>query len=271
MPELPEVENARRCLLRAGLPGRTFKGADIGWARTVKRPDLEGFVLGLRDATVSDVFRKGKYILVPLQVEDATPTLIIHLGMSGGLSVEPASSPEPPMVRHRFALDDGRVMRFVDGRKFGKLWLVGDPAEVLPPLSPDPLEDGFTSEGLAASLSGKRAPIKALLLEQSVSAGIGNLYADESLYLAGIHPERSGANLSPGEVVRLRESIFQTLTDGVAIYDRAREELWPDAPRALTAWTIPRKEGESCPRCGAMMAVTCIRARATWFCPEYQV
>lgn len=175
------------------------------------------------------------------------------------------------MVRHRFALDDGRVMRFVDGRKFGKLWLVGDPAEVLPPLSPDPLEDGFTSEGLAASLSGKRAPIKALLLEQSVSAGIGNLYADESLYLAGIHPERSGADLSPGEVVRLRESIFQTLTDGVAIYDRAREELWPDAPRALTAWTIPRKEGESCPRCGAMMAVTRIRARTTWFCPEHQV
>ncbi len=271
MPELPEVENARRCLLRASLPGRTFKGADIGWAKTVKRPDLEGFVLGLRDATVSDVLRKGKYILVPLRVEDGTPTLIIHLGMSGGLSVDDASSPEPPLVRHRFPLDDGRVMRFVDGRKFGKLWLVNDPAKVLPSLSPDPLGDGFTAEGLEASLAGRRAPIKALLLEQSVSAGIGNLYADESLYLAGIHPERAGADLGPEEIARLRESIFQALTEGVAVYDRARDELWPNAPRALTAWTIPRKEGESCPRCGAEMAVTRVRARTTWFCPAHQI
>ena len=273
MPELPEVENARRCLLRAGLPGRSFKAADIKWARTVKRPDLEGFVLGLRDATVQDVRRRGKYILMPLRVEGqhSGPTFMLHLGMSGGLRVEPASKPEPPMVRHSFTLDDGQELRFVDGRKFGKLWLVDDPAEVLPPLSPDPLEEGFTVEALAESLAGRRAPIKALLLEQSVSAGLGNLYADESLYLSGIHPERPGAGLSIQEVTRLKECIFQALTAGVEVYDRARDETWPDPPRALTAWTIPRKEGDVCHRCGTRMAVTRVRARTTWFCPRHQL
>ena len=272
MPELPEVENARRCLLRSGLPGRSFKRADIRWARTVKRPDLEEFVLGLREATVRDVQRRGKYILLPLDVGDQEPgpTFMLHLGMSGGLRVEPASIPEPPMVRHSFSLDDGQELRFVDGRKFGKLWLVDDPAEVLPPLSPDPLGDGFTVDVLAKSLTGRRAPIKALLLEQSVTAGLGNLYADESLYLSGIHPERPASDLSLQEVTRLRESIFLALTEGVAIYDRARDETWPDPPRALTAWTIPRKEGEACHRCDTPMAVTRVRARTTWFCPRHQ-
>ena len=218
------------------------------------------------------MLRRGKYILIPLRVEDENreSTFIVHLGMSGGLSVQPAGQPEPPMTRHSFLLDDGRELRFSDGRKFGKLWLVDGPEEVLPPLSPDPLGDGFTAESLAGSLAGRRAPIKALLLEQSVAAGIGNLYADESLYLSGIHPERPGADLSPDEVARLREQVRQVLANSVALYDRAREETWPNPPRALTAWTIPRKEGEVCPRCGTPMAVTRVRARTTWFCPACQ-
>ena len=272
MPELPEVENARRCLLQAELPGRTFTGANIGWAKTVKKPGLEEFVLGLQGGRVQTVHRRAKYILVPLDVEDRAtgPTLILHLGMSGGLRVEPASKPEPPMVRHSFSLDDGRELRFIDGRKFGKLWLVDDPQEVLPPLSPDPLEDGFTVEVLAQSLAGRSAPIKALLLEQSIAAGLGNLYADESLFLSGIHPERPASELSAEEVTRLRQSIVDALTEGVALYDRSRKANWPDPPRALTAWTIPRKPGEVCPRCGSPMAVTRVRARSTWFCPGHQ-
>ena len=193
MPELPEVENARRCLVRAGLPGRTFAGAEVGWAKTVKAPALEEFVLGLQGSRALDVHRRGKYILVPLlDDEGRDKTFILHLGMTGGLGVYPKSTPIDPMVRHIFPLDDGGELRFVDGRKFGKLWLVDDPAEVLPSLSPEPLEGGLTVDWLAESLAGRKVPIKGLLLEQSVVAGMGNIYADESLYLAEISPTALG-------------------------------------------------------------------------------
>ncbi|MCI0824519.1 MAG: formamidopyrimidine-DNA glycosylase, partial [Chloroflexi bacterium] len=160
MPELPEVENARRCLVQAGLPGRTFTGANIGWARTVKKPGLEDFVLGVTGGRVKAAHRRGKYILLPLENPDwpAERTLILHLGMTGGLSVQPKTQAAHPMVRHSFPLDDGRELRFQDGRKFGKLWLVDDPQEVLPPLSPDPLEKGFTLEYLVQALAGRNAP-----------------------------------------------------------------------------------------------------------------
>ena len=272
MPELPEVENARRCLVQAGLPGRIFTGANIGWAKTVKKPGLEDFVLGLRGSRVLAANRRGKYILLPLEGGDGQMprTLILHLGMSGGLFVQPQSQEEPPMVRHSFPLDDGRELRFVDGRKFGKLWLVDDPQEVLPPLSPDPLEDGFTSELLAENLSGRNAPIKALLLEQSIAAGVGNLYADESLFLAGINPSRPAADLSTEEIGRLRQSIVDVLTTAAAIYDQSRVDNWPDPPRALHTWTIPRAADDPCPRCGSPIATTRVRARGTYFCTECQ-
>ena len=273
MPELPEVENARRCLLQAELPGRTFTGANIGWANAVKKPGLEDFVLGLRGGRVQAANRRGKYILLPLEGRDwpAERTLILHLGMTGGLSVQPQTQAAHSMVRHSFPLDDGRELRFQDGRKFGKLWLVDDPQEVLPPLSPDPLEKDFTFEYLAQALAGRSAPIKALLLEQSIAAGLGNLYADESLYLSGIHPLRQGSGLSAEEVGRLRASMVNALTAAVAIYTQSRIDNWPYPPRALDTWTIPRQNGDSCPRCHGPMEVTRIRARSTWFCPKCQV
>ena len=272
MPELPEVENARRCLVQAELEGRTFTGANIGWAKSVKKPDLEEFVLRLSGSRVQAVQRRAKYILLPLSRTGSTKasTLILHLGMTGGLRVEPSSQPEPPMVRHTFSLDDGRELRFVDGRKFGKIWLVDDESEVLPTLSPEPLESDFTPELLARSLQGRNAPIKALLLEQSIVAGMGNLYADESLYLSGINPLRPAAELSREEVRRLHRSIIDAFTAAFAIYDQARTESWPYPPRALTGWTIPRREGEPCPRCGSPIAATRVRARGTYYCTGCQ-
>ena len=271
MPELPEVENARRCLLRAELPGRTFTKTDIGWSKSVKIPDLEEFTMGLRGAVVQDVHRRGKYILLPLLDEESeTRTLIIHLGMSGGLSVQPRSNPLHPLVRHTFSLDDGRELRFEDGRKFGKLWLASNPSEVLPPLSPEPLEGGLTPQLLAESLKGRNAPIKALLLEQSIVAGMGNLYADESLFLAEINPTRSASGLTSKETERLQRSIVSALTASIDKYEIAREESWPDPPRALTGWSHPRAEGAPCPRCGGPFTGTRVRARGTYYCPKCQ-
>ena len=272
MPELPEVENTRRYLIRAELPGRTITSATITWAKTVKQPSLEDFVLGLRDRRVAGVNRRGKYLLFPLDGGDSrTPdTLVLHLGMTGGLRVHPHSQPAPPMVRHTFSLDDGRELRFIDPRKFGHLWLTADPEQVLPNLGPEPLDGGFTPESLALLLEGRSAPIKALLLEQSVVAGMGNLYADESLYLAGIHPLRPAGDLSGEEVYRLRDGIVAALASAVAQYDRSRADNWTDPPMGLSTWTIPRTTGEPCPRCGTPVANLRVRARGTYFCPHCQ-
>ena len=118
--------------------------------------------------------------------------------MTGNLVVQPGEQPPHPMTRHAFALDDGRELRFVDGRKFGKLWFTGDLGSILPPLGPEPLEDEFTTEWLAGSFAKRNAPVKALLLEQSIAAGVGNIYADEALFLSGIRPDRpaSGCRLT---------------------------------------------------------------------------
>ncbi len=270
MPELPEVENARRILIKAELPGRVFTAVQVGWANSVKRPSVEDFVLGLHSRRVEEVNRRGKYLLLAL---DSGETLIIHLGMTGGLSVRagsPTADPADPMVRHTFTLDDGRELRFRDPRKFGHLWLTTDAGRTLPALGPEPLSPDFTPKVLAAALAGRSAPVKALLLEQSAVAGLGNLYVDESLYGAGLHPLRPAGGLGDGEIIRLQGSIVSCLTVATAQYDRARETEWPAPPAALHTWTIPRKAGASCPKCGDGIAGIRVRGRGTFYCPGCQ-
>ncbi len=267
MPELPEVENTRRYLVEAGLPGKTFALATIGWANSVKHPSLEDFVLDLPGGKVTEVNRRGKYLLAPL---DTGRTLVLHLGMTGGLRLHPKTQPPPPMVRHTLDLDDGTELRFIDPRKFGHLWLVDDLSDAVPPMGPEPLSPGFDSAALAAALSNRQAPIKALLLEQSVIAGLGNLYADDALYRAGVHPERSASTLNGEEIARLRDQIVASLEHSLAQYDQSRREQWPDPPFGLSPWLIPRSPGASCINCGSGMAHTKIRARSTYFCPQCQ-
>lgn len=270
MPELPEVENTRRNLVRAGLPGCAITSAEITWANTVKKPSAAELAVGLKNRTIQDVRRWGKYLVFPLS--GAGPAhFIVHLGMTGRLLVQPQSQEPDPMTRHSFPLDDGRELRFVDGRKFGKLWLVDSPAEVLPAMSPEPFDDQFTVETLAESFAGKKAPVKALLLDQSIACGLGNLYADESLFLAGLHPERPASGLSIDEVVRLRQSIIDALAAAYGVYDRARDQHWPDPPTALTTWSHPRDVKADCPNCGTKMTAIRVRARSTYFCANCQV
>jgi formamidopyrimidine-DNA glycosylase len=267
MPELPEVENTRRYLVQISLPGCRFTGVNISWANTLKKPSLGEFQQRLPGSRVESVQRRGKYLLLPL---DTGATFIVHLGMAGRLRVHPLGQAPPPHLRHSFPLDDGRELRFLDGRKFGKLWLVSDPQEALPTLGPEPLDPGFSAEDLALGLAGRQAPVKALLLEQWLVAGVGNLYADEALYLAGIHPLRPGSELSGTEIGRLRDGIVAALSSALAQYDRSRAEEWPDPPPALETWTIPRVKDASCPRCGSTVASMTVRARTTWYCPNCQ-
>ncbi len=270
MPELPEVESVRRSLLRSGLAGRTITRADIGWANTVKHPTAEEFASSVAGRTVEDVGRRAKYLLFSLAGEPKA-TLVAHLGMTGNLVVQAGELASHPMVRHTFALDDGRELRFVDGRKFGKLWLTGDLGLVLPTLGPEPLGDEFTTEWLADSLAKRSAPVKALLLEQSIAAGVGNIYADEALFLSGIRPDRPASELTADEVVRLRQGIIDCINAGFAVYDRVREQRWPEPPEPMGTWSHPREAGTPCPNCGGEMTSTRIRARGTWYCAACQV
>ena len=270
MPELPEVESVRRSLLRSGLAGRTITRADIGWANTVKHPSAEELAASVEGRAVEDVGRRAKYLLFPLAGQPPA-TLVAHLGMTGNLVVQPKEQEPHTMTRHVFALDDGRELCFIDGRKFGKLWLTDDPGKILPPLGPEPQGDEFTTEWLSDSLASRSAPVKALLLEQSIAAGMGNIYADEALFLSGIRPDRPASKLSADEVVRLRQGIIDCINAGFAVYDRARELRWPEPPEPMGTWSHPRDAATPCPNCGGEMTSTRIRARGTWYCPACQV
>ncbi len=267
MPELPEVENTRQYLIRSGLIGRTLGAPEITWAKTVRQPSVGEFLEGVAGRQVTDLRRRGKFLFAPL---DDDQHLVMHLGMTGALRIHDASREPPAMVRHTFPMDGGREMRFIDPRKFGHLWLLADPSDAMPPMGPEPLEPSFTEAVLEDALAGRKAPLKALLLEQSVIAGLGNLYADESLYLAGIHPERGANTLSGDEVSRLHRGIVTALTRSTEAYAAARDAEWPDPPTALSPWTIPRAAGEYCPRCQTEMNVMRVRNRSTWYCPNCQ-
>ena len=269
MPELPEVESVRRSLIRSGLAGRTITHADIGWANSVKHPSAEELAALVAGRTVEDVERRAKYLLFPLAGQPSA-TLVAHLGMTGNLVIQPGEQKSHPMVRHTFALDDGRELRFVDGRKFGKLWFAEDSNSILPSLGPEPLEGDFTTEWLSDCLAQKKAPVKVLLLEQSIAAGVGNIYADEALFLSGIRPDRPASALTADEVVRLRQGIIDCINAGFAVYDRVRDQRWPEPPEPMGTWSHPRDAKTPCPNCGGEMTSMRIRARGTWFCARCQ-
>ena len=273
MPELPEVENTRRYLEEQGLVGSRFESANIGWARTIKTPSLEDFVLGIPGRKVTDIGRRGKYLIITLSVDMYNPIsfFIIHLGMTGGLRLHPKSKPIPELVRHTFSLQDGRELRFIDPRKFGHMWLVNDWENALPKFGPEPLESEFTIEYLVETCKGRKIPIKALLLEQSVIAGLGNLYVDESLYISGIYPNRSASQLEVNEVYRLHNAIIATLHSALRQYDEHREYVSKEPEFGLSTWTIPRKIGELCPTCDASINRLIIRGRSSFFCPSCQL
>lgn len=307
MPELPDVEAIRRYLVAVGLPGRTITAVRLDWPRAVQEPSPQEFARHIRGQRIQGIGRRAKFLLfaltstppkegsgslgpptgvsggVPLNFQSPSPLrergtqgvrvyLILHLRMTGSLLVQPASQEPPRHTRTAFALDDGRELRFADPRKLGMMWLVEDPGPVLSGLGPEPLEPGFTPQVLWERLNGRRAPVKALLCDQSVVAGIGNIYADEVLFEAGIHPLRAAATLSPQDVDRLHRAI-------VTVLPRAIQRLAAVVPlggppteseEGLSTLAVPRREGAQCHRCGGAVQRLVVRGRSAYFCPSCQ-
>jgi len=269
MPELPEVETFVRAL-RAPLLGRAITGVRNDWPRHVVLPALDELSRRIAGRRIEAIDRRGKYLVFTLSDDE---TLIIHLKMTGHLSVVPPDTPPDPYAHTVFELDDGRELRFRDPRKFGRVYLVHDPMAVLGPLGPEPLDGDFTAEELIDRLSRRKRVLKPLLLDQTFIAGIGNIYADEALFYAGIRPTRRSDTLTAEEMAALHAAIRRVLALGIdregasiSTYVKADGEMG----QMQNEVAVFRRTGQSCYTCGGPIERIVLGGRSTHFCPNCQ-
>ena len=271
MPELPEVETVVRGL-RKPLIGHTITSMWYNWENSIGLPaphEFEGRIIG---QTVKGISRRAKYIVIELD----TDLLLIHLRMTGRLYVtdEDAVHDVDKWVHVKFGLDGGKELRFSDSRKFGKVYLVDTLDAVTGDIGPEPLDDEFTVEIFKQRLTGRSKMIKALLLDQTFIAGVGNIYADEALHRAGIHPQRNADALSDAEIARLHQTVREALAAGIQ-YEGASISWYrkPDGTpgESQQHFYVYGRDGEECLTCGKVR-IEKIRVvqRGTHFCPNCQ-
>lgn len=271
MPELPEVETTRRDL-EARLRGRTivavcFDSTGVTPARGLGPVEMADALRGRRFAGLT---RRGKYLIAHFAGGDA---LVLHRRMTGNLVLRRATDPPEPFTRAVISLDDGGELRWTDQRRFGTWELTDDPIRALPEIGPEPLEDGWLPEHLARSLANRTAPVKAMLLDQRRVAGLGNIYADESLHLAGIHPERPAGSLSAAEVERLYRAVRQVLALAIELQGSSASHYVGGLGQRGSMqdrWRAYQRTGEPCPTCGTPIARTRVAGRGTHYCPQCQ-
>lgn len=269
MPELPEVETIKRDL-QPRVIGRTITGVHLYWSGAVAKPSADELVGQTAGRRIEAISRRGKYLILGLS---GGKHLIVHLRMTGRFMHRSAGDPEDTYTRAVFELEDGSQLRFADLRKFGRLWLVDDPEEVVGKLGPEPLGEEFTIDYLAGALAKRSLPVKALLLDQTIIAGIGNIYADEALFLARIHAKRVARSLSGEEIARLHQAIRAVLALGIANRGTTLSD-YRDAfglkGRQQEALKVFRRVGKSCPVCGTPIERIVAAGRGTFFCPRCQ-
>jgi formamidopyrimidine-DNA glycosylase len=274
VPELPEVETVRR-QLEPLLVGRRFEQVEIRDPRLVRPLEPLEVAAELEGERVAAVERRGKYLIVRFESGLA---LLIHLRMTGSLShvAAPNGLPDDPYRRAVVRLDDGSDVAYRDVRRFGT-WVVVDPPELETylgsRLGAEPLDRSFAPARLAARLAGRRAPIKAALLDQRTLAGMGNIYVDEALWRAKIHPLRAAGELGDDDVQHLTRAIKDALRAGIARQGATlRDYRRPDggSGRMQHEFKVYGREGEPCERCGTPIVKTRAGGRGTWFCPTCQ-
>jgi formamidopyrimidine-DNA glycosylase len=264
VPELPEVETTAH-RLEPDLVGRTISAVHLGWPRHTPEPDLLCSLLPGR--RVTRIGRRGKFIVIGLDPPDRT--LLIHLRMSGRLSIVPAGTEPDPYAHTVLTLDDGHELRFSDTRKFGQLYLPADPNQILGKLGPEPLSAEFTPDWLVEALSGRRRAIKPLLLEQSFVAGLGNIYADEVLFRARIDPRRPANSLANREVQELHAAIRQVLREAIDHQGTSLDWVYPEGGMEDRLQVYGRAD-EPCVCCQTPIERIVLGQRGTYFCPSCQ-
>ena len=273
MPELPEVETIVADL-RPHLVGRTIVRCELNFPTIVRHPEPEEFVDAVVGMRIDSVGRRGKYILIGLTND---LLLVVHLGMTGQLRLV---DPVAPLENHThavFFLDDGRQLRYRDPRRFGRLLLGTEQAllssKKMPRLGPEPIDPQFAPDELYRRLRTRRAAIKAVLLDQGAIAGVGNIYADESLHKARLRPDRIAGSLSKKSARRLHESLRESLT--LAIANRGSSvdtyrDAWGEIGGQQEKLLVYGRAGEPCFTCGRPLSAIRIAGRTTVFCRRCQ-
>jgi formamidopyrimidine-DNA glycosylase len=294
MPELPEVETIARslrdghardpqpveqtyrvCEPRAeyvttppahiSVVGKTITGAQVLWPRTLAEPDERAFLHQITGQQIVDVGRRAKYLILHLSEQK----LIIHLRMSGDILITPLAQPLAPHDRLTLTLDDHYRLAFNDTRKFGRVWLMDDPAPLFAPLGPEPFSDAFTPAWLYAAFQRKKRQLKPLLLDQTFLAGLGNIYTDESLHRAGLHPLTPSGAVSPEQAARLRDTIREVLSDGIRHNGSSIDWVYRGGG-FQNYFRVYGRAGEPCLTCGTPISRIVVGQRGTHFCPRCQ-
>src|SRR5450759_2632903 len=277
MPELPEVETIVRALRQGGRNGppvveKILADVQVLWARSISSPAVSEFQEQIRGQVVKDVYRRSKFICLKLDRD----TLLVHLRMSGDLRVEIPKNENgqprkvEPHDRVVFEFTDGLWMVFNDARKFGRIWLATDPQQVTSGLGPEPLGPAFVWEILYQRLQSSHRQLKPLLLDQGFLAGLGNIYADESLYAARLHPSRSANSLSKDEAERLLKAIRSVLEEGIRRNGASIDWVYRGG-NFQNYFRVYQRTGQPCAECGSLIQRRVVGQRSTHFCPLCQL
>ncbi len=264
MPELPEVETLARAL-RPALVGRTVLQADLRWKRTLAVPSPPKFKQQIIGQKIIDVSRRAKYFILHL----SSFHLLIHPRMSGDLLVVLGGYEPDKHDRLLLKLSDNATFIFNDARKFGRVWLTADPAPVLADLGPEPLSETFTSSWLFAALRARRRQLKPLLLDQTFLAGLGNIYTDESLHRAKLHPLRLSNSVTEDEAAALCHSVRAVLEEGIRRNGASIDWVYRGG-EFQNHFRVYGRTGQPCPVCGTAVERITVGQRGTHFCPACQ-
>ena len=265
MPELPEVETFVRTL-RPALVGKTILAADLRWTRSLAEPSLIKFRHRVEGQQITEVSRRGKFFVLHL----SSSSLLIHLRMSGDLLVVLGGYQPATHDRLILKLSDDASLIFTDPRKFGRIWLVGDPSKIFQDLGPEPLEDDFTPGWLYSALQHHNRQLKPLLLDQAFIAGLGNIYSDEALHLAKIHPLTRSNSVSKKQAGNLWQAIRDVLEEGIRRNGASIDWVYRGGD-FQNHFRVYGKTGEPCPVCGRKIKRITVGQRGTHYCPHCQV
>jgi len=270
MPELPEVETIRRGLLTGSdsIPSILNQGINsvsLYWVKSVVSPAPDVFTLELVDQVISDLDRRGKFLILNLKKN----YLIFHLRMSGDLTMQPAD--QPTHVHDRLSLNfkSGWKLVFNDTRKFGRVWLTNDPQNLLKQLGPEPFDPSLNPESFLNMLHSRSRQIKPLLMDQSFLAGMGNIYTDEALFAAHIHPQRNSNNLTLLEAEHLLTAIREVLQQGIQEKGASIDWVYRGG-NFQNHFCVYQRTGSPCPQCGTPIQRIVVGQRGTHFCPVCQ-
>lgn len=267
MPELPEVETIARSLAKGSesLIGRKVARAKVEWKRTIAMPSARSFAQRIKNQRVQAVGRRGKFVKIDLS-EDA---LLVHLRMSGDLLVGRSETPLGSHSRLQIYFEDGVQLSFNDPRKFGRVWLVKDIEDVLNGIGPEPFDPALTPVVFQEMLTTRKRQLKPLLLDQNFLAGLGNIYADEALWEARLHPLMASNKMTKKQSEKLLLGIRNVLAEGIRRNGASIDWVYRggDFQNYFNAY---QRTGEPCLRCGTKIKRTLVGQRSTHFCPKCQ-